>query len=104
MNKAVQYNLLNAVTGVSPNFNLDHARMKFSLGKCPLPSNIDAETVAGAKINFAWGVSSQSKYGKDTDLVNLVVYNVDKDEFVILEKCGKPYGTCPLACNCRPTL
>ena len=88
MNKAVQYNLLNAVTGVSPDFTIDLARLKFSVGKCPLPFNTSAESMAGAKINFIWGNSYQSKYGKDTDLVNLMVYNAEKDQFVILENAA----------------
>jgi len=88
MNKAVQYNLLNAVTGVSPDFTINFARLKFSVGKCPLPSNMGAEGMPGAKINFVWGISYESKYGKDTDLVSLMVYNAEKDRFVVLENAA----------------
>ncbi|MEJ5961359.1 DUF6266 family protein [Pedobacter immunditicola] len=88
MNKAVQYNLLNAVSGLSPDYAIDLTKLKFSVGKCPLPSNMSAQGIVGAKINFIWGISYQSKYGKDTDLVNLMVYNAEKDQFVILENAA----------------
>lgn len=88
MNKAVQYNLLNAVTGISPDYTIDLARLKFSVGKCPLPPSTTAEVLAGGKINFIWGASLPSKYGKDTDVVSLMVYNAEKDRFVILQNAA----------------
>lgn len=85
MNRAVQYNLRYAVTGISPNFSIDHAKMVYSLGKCPLPAAPIVEALVGAKANFSWGASFLNKYGKITDLVNVVVYHPEKNLFVILE-------------------
>jgi hypothetical protein len=88
MNKAVQYNLLHAVSGVSPFFSIDHAKLRFSIGKCPLPGNTTAEGVAGGKVSFIWGNSFLGKHGSETDLVNLMVYNAEKDRFVILRNAA----------------
>ena len=88
MNVAVRYNLLHAVTGVSPFFTIDYPKMMYSQGKCPLPADIAVEGLEGAQVDFSWGISFLNKFGKATDLVNLVVYNAQEDKFVILENAA----------------
>lgn len=88
MNKAVQYNLRYAVTGTSPQFSIDYPRVVFSQGKCPLPANLSAQALTGGKIGFSWGLSNLGNYGQPTDQVNLVVYSLQKAQFVVLEKAA----------------
>ncbi|WP_432712563.1 DUF6266 family protein [Pedobacter sp.] len=85
MNMAVRYNLKNAITGVSPDFTIDPAKVMFSQGKSPLPFNISVGSLVGGKLEYAWGVSPVNNYSKATDVVNLVVYNASKNQFVVLE-------------------
>jgi len=84
MNKAVQYHLRNAVTGVSPDFQIDHAKLMYSMGKSPLPGAIEVLGVAGAKADYSWGVSF-GQHSMPTDVVTLLVYNPEKNRFVFLE-------------------
>ncbi|MET3112964.1 hypothetical protein AAKU52_000683 [Pedobacter sp. CG_S7] len=84
MNKAVQYHLRNAVTGVSPDFLIDHAKVRYSVGKSPMPAQIEVQGLVGAKADYSWGISS-GQYSLPTDLVTLLVYNPEKNRFVFLE-------------------
>ena len=88
MNKAVQHNLPRAITGVSPDFTIDHTKVMFSSGKSSLPGDIEVEAIAGAKVDYSWGLSAPDKLSKPTDLCNLVVYNVEKGKFVFLENAA----------------
>jgi hypothetical protein len=88
MNKAVQYNLLNAVTGVSPDFAIAYSKLVYSQGKCPLPGDTLIEGLLGEKVDYSWGITLPSKYGKQTDMATLMVYNPDKDRFVVLQNAA----------------
>jgi hypothetical protein len=89
MNKAVQYNLPHAITGVSPDFTIDHSKVMFSQGKCSLPADLVVEALAGAEVDYAWGFSGVDIKTEPTDLCNLMVYNVEKDKFVVLERAAE---------------
>lgn len=85
MNHAVSYHLKNAVTGVSPNFKLDYAKVTFSAGKLALPSTYSVDTTAPTKVDFNWSLDGlDSKYKDGTDVINVMVYNPTKDQFVTL--------------------
>ncbi|MCD0487912.1 DUF6266 family protein [Pedobacter sp. MC2016-14] len=84
MNIAVSENLKNAVTGVSPDFSIDFENVKYSKGTIVLPSDLTVTAVAGAKANLAWGYvpASDDEDYDGSDLITVVVYNVDKEKFM----------------------
>lgn len=85
MNSAVAYHLKSAITGVSPDFEIDFTKLKFSTGKLTIPAIFDAVPEAGAKIKFTWSEDGvDSKYKDSADMINLVVYSPEFDRFVTL--------------------
>jgi hypothetical protein len=88
MNKAVRYNLQHAVSGVSPDYAIAYSKLVYSQGKCPLPGDTLIEGLVGEKVDYSWGITLPSKYGKQTDMATLMVYNPDKDRFVVLQNAG----------------
>lgn len=85
MNEAVAYHLKNAITGVAPNFTLDFAKLRFSSGKLSLPSTYSVDTTAPAKVDFNWKLDGlDTKYKDGTDVINIMVYNPTKQQFVTL--------------------
>ena len=85
MNEAVAYHLKYAVTGVSPNFELDYTKLKFSSGKLNNPAVLSAIPEPGAKVKFSWTEDGiNSKYKDATDMINVLVYSPLKERFVTL--------------------
>lgn len=83
MNIAVAYHLKEAVTGFSPNFEIDLAKFRFSLGKIELPYIVTATSLAGGKIRFVWdGITSEGKFIDPSDTVTVMAYNVTQQKFV----------------------
>ncbi|HMI02590.1 MAG TPA: DUF6266 family protein [Pedobacter sp.] len=83
-NAAVRYNLLNAVTGVSPNFTIDYPKVLFSDGKLAKAKNMVLSTTEDAQLDFAWSAAIPSlKAGAGTDKPVLVVYNPSKQEWEV---------------------
>lgn len=84
MNAAVSYNLTHATMGVSPDFEIDFAALKLSLGSITPAKNLVAVSAAGNNINFTWdqaagGPSSQSD---PADQLMILIYNPELDEFL----------------------
>ena len=81
MNAAVRYHLINAVTGISPNFKVDYSKMVFSVGKMRSASNLKVVPIAGSKLKFSWdpflpvSVSPFEKGIRDKD--NVVFIAID---------------------------
>lgn len=89
MNKAVKDHLKDAVTGIAPNFTFDYTKLKFSTGKLAVPSTFSVDTTAPAKIDFNWAPDGpDSKYKDATDVINVMVYNATKDQFVSLKSAA----------------
>jgi hypothetical protein len=83
-NAAVGYNLEHAVTGVSPNFSINYLAAKFSLGVLRRPTDVTATTAAGSEMEYEWTSVVGQSYSLANDQIGLVVYNVDKQEFVTM--------------------
>lgn len=80
---AVGYNILHAVTGVSPNFTINYPQVMLSRGhRAPL-DNAQAAATAGAVLDFTWDNVAQPGYAEGTDQVSIVVYNVAKQRFAV---------------------
>ncbi|TDQ06189.1 DUF6266 family protein [Pedobacter metabolipauper] len=90
MNAAVSYNIQNAVTGIAPNFVMDYTKLKYSFGKLPLPNEIQVTMLPLAKLEVNW---SPRSYGvvkiHPDDLATFVVYNPEKNTFVVLEDAAR---------------
>lgn len=85
MNAAVAYHLKTAITGVAPNFTLDYTKLKFSTGKLSLPASVGVDVTAPARLDFNWTLDgANAKYKDATDMVNVLVYNPTKNQFVSL--------------------
>lgn len=84
MNEAVAYHLKNAITGLSPNFVLDYTKVRFSSGKIKLPSTYSVDVTAPGKVDFNWSLEPDDKNIDATDVINVMVYNPTKDQFVRL--------------------
>ena len=82
MNAAVSYNLLNAVTGVSPNFVVDYPKFMYSKGKLSGPADHEVETTVVAQLKFNWSAELMNGLGDDTDMATILVYNPAKDVFL----------------------
>jgi hypothetical protein len=84
-NAAVQYHLLEAVTGTYPDFTLDYAKVKLSIGDPDMRAAYQHEVITEADglITVTWELDSAgSKYTLGTDKAILVVYNSAKDSFL----------------------
>lgn len=85
MNEAVAYHLQHAITGVAPNFTLDYTKLKFSSGKLSIPATFSVDVTASGKIDFNWSADgADHKYKDATDVINVLVYNPTKNQFVSL--------------------
>lgn len=82
-NAAVSYNMLHAITGVSPNFLINYPKVFFSRGRQEMLINPMIVTDAGAVINVSWDSQLSYEYSQPTDMVSLIVYNVNEDRFVV---------------------
>jgi hypothetical protein len=84
-NAAISYNLLNAVTGVSPNYTIDYEKVVYSRGLLDLPNDPLVAVAAGAKINYTWAAPVGDTNALGTDKVTFMVYNAVRDKFVTLK-------------------
>ncbi len=84
MNAAVAYNLKNAVTGVSPNREIDYTALTLSRGRINKLKNVSVAAEAGAKLKFSWANYGLNLFSSDLDKVTLVVYNPELGEFSTL--------------------
>jgi hypothetical protein len=80
MNTAVQYNLANAITGLSPDFAIDFSKVQIANGILPLARFSTLAANAGGRITVTWDITD--KDGLDeldrpirlTDTLRLVTY------------------------------
>jgi len=85
MNEAVAYHLKNAITGVAPNFTMDYTKIRFSNGKLSIPATFSVDVTTPGKVDFNWSLDgTDHKYKDATDMINVLVYNPTKHQFVSL--------------------
>jgi hypothetical protein len=72
-NAALSYTMLHAITGTSPDYQVDFAKALVSHGKLPNAS-APAATVTGKAIHFTWTDNSGSGKAAATDNAVLVAY------------------------------
>lgn len=81
MNKATSANLNEMITGVSPNFALDYSKFVYSKGALEKPTGVSVGTADESNLVFEWENSGATTA---TDLATLLVYNPEKDTYVVL--------------------
>ncbi|MFN0291598.1 DUF6266 family protein [Pedobacter helvus] len=82
-NSIVSHHLSNAVTGTSPNFEIDYPRVVFSRGELPGISNPQLNAVTGYALAISWQDNSQANLAKPDDKAIVLVYNSMVGEFII---------------------
>jgi hypothetical protein len=80
MNTAVQYNLKNAVVGLSPNFELEYSLLRIANGKLMGLTLLTFAAAANNRLNITWDItdngmwSPEQKLIRDKDTLRLVLY------------------------------
>jgi len=83
MQKAIAFNLANAIDSSSPDSNLDLKRIRFSNGKLALPDHTAIEALPGCKVEFSWlDEGAEDEYRAPGDSCSWLVYNPLKGNFI----------------------
>jgi len=77
-NAAVSYNLLNAITGVYPDYEVDYSKVLVSMGSLPGVLNPEVTSTTAGEVKFTWQDNTGGPYAKATDKAALCVYNPAK--------------------------
>ncbi|MFC5283241.1 DUF6266 family protein [Pedobacter alpinus] len=73
-NSAHSYNLKNALTGVSPNLEIDYSMVLLSRGDLPAVAALSVISSAAATLNLAWTNNEGKGKAKATDQLMLVAF------------------------------
>jgi hypothetical protein len=97
VNTAVQYNLNNAITGVSPDFSIDFSKLLISNGNLASVADFDLIPVAEGNVTITWDTDDRD-FGPDEkairakDSARLVLYNEDADAFLLTGYIARSVG------------
>lgn len=69
LNAAVQYNLKNAITGKSPNFEIDYSKMRISNGTLNSVSDLTIILNAAGRVEVTWNKAYEDMYNPDEKLI-----------------------------------
>jgi hypothetical protein len=87
MNAAVQYNLKNSISGVSPAFELDYDQVKLANGNLPGFSDPTVVALAAGKLTVTWDAANDDQIDPDekalrnSDTLRLVTYCPSTDGY-----------------------
>lgn len=81
-NSATSYNLKNALTGQTPNLEIDYTMVMLSRGDLPQVEGLAATSVTAAKLNLEWLDNSGRGKAKAEDQLILVAFCPDLAEAV----------------------
>ena len=84
INSAVSDLLKTGITGVSPNFMIDFAKVRYSKGELAGPWNPEVETTVAGELTFSWVAAPPSPTSMPTDQLTLIVFNPEKNKYVFL--------------------
>lgn len=83
-NLAVRYHLKNAVTGLSPNFALNFAEVKLTMGKLQTVDDVKAVRGEGNAINVTWLENTSLKASSSLeDHTNFYYYSTVKKRWIV---------------------
>ncbi len=78
-NYACKVALNEAITGASPDFELDYSKVKLSSGQLSMPTGM-AAVLGNEKVTFHWDDNAANSKGATTDKAVMVVYNATNTE------------------------
>ncbi|HET6558696.1 MAG TPA: DUF6266 family protein [Prolixibacteraceae bacterium] len=81
-NAAMSYNLTHAVTGISPDFEIDYSKVMISQGKLPTALNPEVISPATGQVEFRWEDNSSDFGAMPGDRAVLVVVDPEKGKVV----------------------
>lgn len=85
LNNAVSYHIKAAITGISPNFEINYAKVLLCKGELiGVKDAIMSAPVAGA-VQLDWANNAGQVLAEASDLLVAVLYNSDKAQFVVDE-------------------
>ena len=84
-NAAVKYNLLHAVGGVGPAFNIVYADALLSRGSLDGAELGEVSAVTAGELEFSWSANVGEYNGHATDKAVLLVYNPMEGKFVMVK-------------------
>lgn len=83
-NAAVKYNIDKAITGVSPSFSIDYAKVLFSRGNLAEATSPALATTVDAQLDFSWSAAiPATSPGGPADQLVLIVYNPSKQGWAV---------------------
>jgi hypothetical protein len=89
MNAAVSYNLKHAIKRNQSGFEIDYPKVVFSRGLLLEPDAPTVTVESGQKVIFSWVPEEEdTAYNSETDLVSIVTYNANQDEFIMAVNKG----------------
>ena len=79
-NAAMSYNLLNAITGIAPDFEVDYQNALVSRGNLATALNGTNDFTTPGQVTFSWDDNSNYGNANQNDKSMLLVYNPSKNQ------------------------
>ena len=93
-NAAMSYNLLNAITGTAPNYEVDYPNALVSRGNLATALNGSNDFTTPGQVDFSWDDNSNYGNANADDKSMLLVYNPDKSlSSFILQGADRSVGS-----------
>ena len=87
-NMGVQYALTNAITGVYPDYEIDHSKIQVSKGTLLKPTGVSLASSAAAQLEVSWSAQINDLNAFADDQLFIVLYNKDQAFFTIKTDLG----------------
>lgn len=85
LNNAVSYHLKEAVIGSSPNFMIDYSKVVISKGEVIAAKDAMMTAPQAGVVKLDWADNSGQVLAETSDLVLVVLYNIEKAQFVVAD-------------------
>lgn len=89
MNSAISYHLKEAVKEEQGELSIDFSKAIFSRGELLISWVLEVLCLAGSLLRISWQNAAEHPLSKGDDLMNFIVYNPNKEEFVTFEGVAK---------------
>ena len=83
LNNAMSYHIKEAITGVSPDFEIDFTKVVISKGEIIAAKDAVMTTPLPSAVQIDWANNSGQVLAEATDTSIVVLFNVDKGQFVV---------------------
>jgi hypothetical protein len=84
-NKAMSYNLLNAIKGVYPDFSIDYSMALLSRGDLPNAPTPTAASAAAGKLTFTWTDNSGIGKAQADDKAFIAAYSEELEHWIYIQ-------------------